>query len=124
MASPLLVLEGHAVKYRVTFEGLAVPGERSATPFDADVLEAQLDRVMEQLVQRRAGDATVSGTMAKGEVEVSLLVEAPDLESALERGQAIVRAALNEAARTGTAWAFDWTSIKAMRIESLAQATG
>jgi hypothetical protein len=118
------VLEGHRVKYRVTFEGLAVPGERSATRFDADGLEAQLDRVMEELVKRQAGDATVSGTMANGEVEVSFLVEAPGLESALEHGQAVVRAALEEAGRIGSVWAFDWTSVKAMRIKSLARATG
>lgn len=112
------------MRYRVTFEGVAVQGERSTTPFDEDGLEAQLDRVMEELVKRQAGDATVSGTMAKGKVEVSLLVEAPDLESALERGQGVVRAALKGAAKTGAASVFDWTSVKAIRIESLARATG
>jgi hypothetical protein len=114
------MLEGD-VRYQVVLEGLtARHGE--ARPILADVLEAHLDGVMEELVKLRAEDATVAGTMAKGQVEISVVVHAPDLESALERAQAVVRSALESAG--DSEWSFDWTSVKATRIESLARATG
>jgi hypothetical protein len=117
-------LERRHVKYQVTFEGLAAPVRKEGQPLDADKLEAHLDRVMGELVRLRAEDATVAGTIAWGEVETSVVVEAPDLESALERGQAIVRTAIEEGGGPAPEWLFDWRAVKAARAESLARATG
>jgi hypothetical protein len=112
------------VNYQVTLEGLAVPRQAEAQPLDADRLEAHLERVMDELVRLRAQDATVGGTLARGVVEVSVVVEAKDLESALERAQAVVRISLERADGSSREWVFDWISVKAARVESLARATG
>lgn len=120
---PLLEPTRPVVKYQVILQGLAVP-QRQAGPLDADGLEVHLERVMVNLGKLRAEDATVAGAMAKGEVEISVVVHAPDLESALARAQAVVRTALESVGGSVSKWSFDWTSAKATRIESLARATG
>ena len=46
------------------------------------------------------------------------------LETALERAQGVVRDAIEGAGGSASDWLFDWTSVKAARVESLARATG
>ena len=73
------------MRYQVAFEGRA---GRRAGQFDTDLLQVGLEEVVNELLARRAQDATVSGTLEKGRIEISLTVEAPGFEEALHAGRA------------------------------------
>ena len=52
---------------------------------DPDHLEAQLDRVMEELVRLGVEDPAIGGTLTTGEVEISITVDAESLDEAVPK---------------------------------------
>ena len=100
------------MRYQVAFEGRA---GRRAGQFDADLLQVGLEEVVNELLARRAQDATVSWTLAKGRIEISLTVEAPGFEEALHAGEALIAQAL-QAAGFDAAWSVEWSSVRTSRV--------
>ncbi len=115
------MLEGRAVRYQVVFQGVATRDPQGKEAFDPDGLERELEGVMEELLKLKVEDATVGGTLARGEVEISVTVEANDFQRALEEGNALIRTAIHASGGLTPEWSLDWTSVKTARLEALAR---
>ncbi len=108
---------GTVVKYDVVFQGQAQAGPGGSAP-SAENLEAFLERVMEELLSLRAEDATVGATLASGQVEISVTVQAASFEEALEKGNGVIRTAFHAAGGFTPGWSIDWGSVKTTKAES------
>jgi hypothetical protein len=71
---------------------------------DLSSLEAQLDRVMEELVRLHAIDPSIGATLADGDIEITLSVEADGLEEAVQSTFATIRTAIHAAEGATPNW--------------------
>lgn len=71
---------------------------------DPNQLEAQLDRVMEELVRLGVEDPAIGGTLTSGEVEISITVDAESLEEAMPKAVTVLRAAIHAAEGSTPGW--------------------
>jgi hypothetical protein len=62
---------------------------------EPDHLEAQLDRVMEELVRLGVEDPAIGGTLTTGEVEISITVGAESLDDAVPKAISTLRTAIH-----------------------------
>ena len=99
------------MRFQVVFEGRVIPLTSDAGVMPPDALEAQLDEVMGELLVLGADDATVSATLARGEVEISVSVEAESLEEAGKSGGGLIRSAIHAAGGFTPNWSIDWASV-------------
>lgn len=98
------------MRFQVVLEGQVRP---TGTP---DGLEKQLDSVMTELARVGAGDPAIGGVLSRGEVEISISVEASTPQEAVHIGSSAIRSAIH-ASGTGTAgWSVDWITAHASRI--------
>lgn len=103
------------MKYEVLFEGYVRDNEGQILP--SDVLEAHFDEVMEELLRLNVEDAAVSGALARGIVEVSVTVEADDVDKAQGVGNGVIRAAIHAADGATPGWAVDWCKVTTVRSD-------
>jgi hypothetical protein len=92
MAGPPDLLGGEAMRFAVT-EGFHVGGTDEA-------LEAHLDLVLQALYELGVDDADVGGSLASGDVEISMLVEADSFRSAQKLATDLIRRAISTAGGT------------------------
>lgn len=106
--------------YEVIFRGHVVrTGEDgSYALIPADEFESHLSAVMEQLLAVDADDATIGATLAVGEVEVSISVEADSVEDATRLGIGTIRAAVHATGAITAGWDVDWISNQTTRVSS------
>jgi hypothetical protein len=71
---------------------------------DPDHLEAQLDRVMEELVRLGVEDPAIGGTLTTGEVEISITVDAESLDEAVPKAISTLRTAIHAAEVSTPGW--------------------
>ena len=71
---------------------------------DLSGLEQALDRVMEELVKLDVTDPSIGGTLADGDIEFSLAVEADTLEKAIASVFGTIRAAIHAAGGGTPGW--------------------
>jgi hypothetical protein len=71
---------------------------------DPDRLEVQLDQVMEELIRLGVADPAIGGTLATGEVEISITVAAPTPEEAVPKAMSTLRTALHAAGIATPGW--------------------
>ena len=64
----------------------------------------------------------MGGALTRGEIEVSVTVEADTLEGALQAGSALIRAAIHAAGGFTPAWSLDWLNASASRLAEPASA--
>lgn len=114
---------GVDVRYQVVFEGQATPTPEDGPILSPEGLEADLDRIMEELLKLEAEDATVSATLATGQVEIAVAVEADSFETALEKGNGLIRSAIHAAGGFTPDWSIDWLSVKTTKTEAPDDAT-
>lgn len=86
--------------YEVTFEGVPVaePGET-----DTDV-DAITDRIMDALLDVGVADPTLAGSLAGGDMTITISVEAADTMAALAKAEQAVRTALHIAGADVRDW--------------------
>lgn len=80
-------------------------------------LEAELDRIMEELLHLKGEDATVSATLSAGLVEISVTVEAESFEAALEKGDALIVSAIHAAGAFTSDRHVNWSSVKTTKTD-------
>ncbi|MDQ3660883.1 MAG: hypothetical protein M3454_07495 [Actinomycetota bacterium] len=80
------------MSYFTTFEGHVLDG--AGEPLPPDLIELSLDAIMEALLERGVADATVGGTLARGVIEISMTVEAANLEEAQRVSHALLAEAI------------------------------
>lgn len=101
------------MKFTIGFEGVAVgPGGQRL-----DRLQDHLDLVMEELLRLAVEDPSIGATGKTGEVEISVTVEADDLDTALTAGGTAIRSAIHAAGGSTPDWSVDWCSAYGRRIE-------
>lgn len=106
-------------KYQVLFEGWVTSSDDAGAdvPISSDEIEALLDRMMETLMDSDVDDATYSGALARGAVEISVTVKAEDPLEALVFGNAAIRSAAHGAGAATPGWHLDWCSITLIRSD-------
>ena len=62
-----------------------------------DALDAHLDRVMDELEKLGADSPSIDATLAKGTVEISIVVDASSWEEATQKGLGTLRTAIHAA---------------------------
>ena len=85
------------MRFQVAFQGQVMATTGREATLSPDELEAELDRIMEELFHLKGEDATVSATLSAGLVEISVTVEAESFEAALEKGDALIVSAMHAA---------------------------
>jgi hypothetical protein len=80
---------------------------------DPGGLEPQLDGIMEELCRLEVTDPWIGATLSRGEIEVTLAVEAPSFEEAVAKALTAVRTAIH-AAGGGTP---DWPVVERIEVE-------
>lgn len=94
--------------YEVTLEGTLAP--ESGEP-DAE-LDALTDRVMDALLDAGAVDPILSGSLATGDISITVSIEADSPMTALSKAEQTVRSALAAAG----AGVHDWDHIDVDRV--------
>lgn len=103
------MLGARSMRFHVVFEGDATG--------TADELERALDEAMAALIRHGAEDPGIGGTLAGGEVEISLVVDAADVDAAVETALRAIRQAV-------ASTRIDWRTARATRIDEATQAAG
>jgi hypothetical protein len=94
------------VKFYVSYCGLitATPGPGEVLDDPAASIEQHLDAVMDQLLELDLVDADISARLELGEVEITILVEAPSPEDAAKLGLSDIRTAVHAAGGSTPNW--------------------
>jgi hypothetical protein len=92
MAGPPDLLGGEAMRFAVT-EGFHVGVTDEA-------LEAHLDLVLQALYELGVDDADVGGSLASGDVEISMIVKADSFRSAQKLATDLIRRAISTSGGT------------------------
>lgn len=100
--------------FEVTYSGKVTKQGEPPLPED---LEEQLDSVLEELESLGAKDATVGAALSKGTVEISLTVEAAQLDDAGPIGSALIQSAIHAAGGATPGWNVDFVSVLTHRNE-------
>lgn len=95
-------------RIRVTQE---YPGEQFSVE---DCLEKVFEDITDDLYNQKADEPSVAGSMSNGEIEISVLVTATSRGAALDKGEAIIRAALSAA----DVWTDGWERDKAHMLRA------
>ena len=77
--------------------------DRGGTPFDSAVTEAAVDALMEQMLSRETSDVydtTVDATLAAGEIDVEITIDAPDTHVAVAQATSIIEEAIRASGGT------------------------
>lgn len=91
---------------------VSVTWEAKAIGFEDEALESNLDALMESLVRAGAGDPAIGLTSESGAVEITLTVEGPDVDAAVERAGIVLVDALREAKAQSIVWSGPPTRIE------------
>lgn len=110
--------------YEVILRGRVV--DPQGAPLGSDALDAHLDDVTDALVELAEGDEQVhdpdvSARLALAEVEVTVVVEAPDPLAAMARGTGVIRAAVHAAGGSTPAWEREAASPWALEFRESSQ---
>ena len=102
---------GSTLSFRVVMEGTVFPADSEFKPVDVSddvrvkVIEQQLDRVMEHLLDdERTGDPAIDACLAEGVVVISLAVAAENPVDATNLASMILRAAIHAAGGATPDW--------------------
>jgi hypothetical protein len=108
-----VILRGR-ITVKPTFDGAV---------FDPEAcIEQVFEKVTDDLYKQGAVEPSVAGTISTGAVEISVLIETADSRgAALDKGEAIIRAALHAADVWTTEWEADKDSL--LRAEIIEVAT-
>lgn len=99
------------MKFSVIFEGLVTKANGDVYP--AKLTEPLLDRILDILMESYGvEDATYSGALADGRVDISVLVTAYDLLEAQVIGSGAIRSAIHGAGAASPEWSIAWCSVK------------
>ena len=106
------------MRYQVAYQGQAkaLDDDGRPVPHDPDELDRHLEDIQDQLLELGADDATVSATLASGDVEISVTVEASTLDEATERGSSVIRTAIHAAGGFTPNWSVEWLSVHTDRV--------
>lgn len=89
------------------------------TPIDSDRLLEQCDRIMNELLDLEAAheiaDPSIGGAMARGQVEISVMVQADSYVEAVQKAMTVIRSAIH-AAGGGTP---DWPQLDDAAVRSI-----
>lgn len=94
------------MKVTITFEGYIVGSG------DPDVLQAQFDAVMNELIDLGVEDPAIGARLEAREVEISVTVDADSLDDAAQRGFTTIRSAVHAAGFGTPGWSVDWVGAR------------
>lgn len=100
------------MKFSVTFEGIVSDGPAMLA---ADVFEAWLDRVMDQLHDGHVLDPAIGGKGREGVIEISATVEADSFDQALRSGIELIDKAIDTANAIAVSYSVEWRAAGAKR---------
>lgn len=97
------------MKYAVTVQGHATVIDAGPDTDEAQLLEEHLDQVVDELMtleegDERLSDADLSASLAVGDVELSIVVEAANTDEANQIGAGTIRCAIHAAGGATPGW--------------------
>src|SRR2546427_7165014 len=102
-------------KFSVVFQGRMV--DEAGHPLRSDTAEVHLDQVLTELEDIGAQDAAMGASLATGEVEISVTVDADSLEGAQNKGSSVIRTAIHAAGGATPEWSIDWCRVAVQRFD-------